>query len=70
MCAEAADLQTQLSAAEAQCEALRRSLAAAEGQLTSTKVAATHATMAAQVMVTRKCLTVVRPVVAGPTKLH
>ena len=49
MRARAADLETQLNAADARCEELRRSLAAAEGQLTSTKIATTQATMAAQV---------------------
>lgn len=43
------DMASKLDRAEAQCEELRGRLAAAEGQLTSTKVAATHATMAAQV---------------------
>ena len=46
---QTADTALQLDRAEARCEELRGRLAAAEGQLTSTKVAATHATMAAQV---------------------
>ncbi len=49
MRAHAANLDAQLSAAQARCEETRRSLAAAEGQLTSTKLTATQATMAAQV---------------------
>ena len=47
--AQNADLESQLSEAEARCEELRRRLAAAEGQLTSSKVAAAQATLAAQV---------------------
>ena len=47
--ARTADLEMQLGQAEARCEQLQRSLSAAEGQLTSTKVAATQATLTAQV---------------------